>query len=79
MNIYKYLFYISSIGLSGFLYYTLFAMNVFSPLYEGTVILLSFVIIIVLLVFLDMAFTPLSRNKEENKDDEEIKKGETHE
>lgn len=79
MNIYKYLFYISFIGLSGFLYYTLFAMNVFSPLYEGTVILLSFVIIIVLLVFLDMAFTPLSRNKEENKDDEEIKKGETHE
>lgn len=74
-NIYKYLFYISFIGLSGFLYYTLFTMNVFSPLYEGTVILLSFVIIIVLLVFLDMAFTPLSKNN----DDKEIKKGETHE
>lgn len=72
-NIYKYLFYISFIGLSGFLYYTLFAMNVFSPLYEGTVILLSFVIIIVLLVFVDMiANSPIEKNKEENKDDKEI-------
>lgn len=67
-NIYKYLFYILFIGFGGLLYYTLFLMNVFSPLYEGTAILLSYVIIIFLLVCIDMAATPL----EENKNDKEI-------
>lgn len=71
-NIYKYLFYILFIGFGGLLYYTLFLMNVFSPLYEGTAILLSYVIIIFLLVCIDMATTPLEKNKEENKNDKEI-------
>lgn len=47
-------------------------MNVFSPLYEGTAILLSYVIIIFLLVCVDMAATPLEKNTEENKNDKEI-------
>ncbi|VSB98486.1 Uncharacterised protein [Streptococcus pneumoniae] len=71
-NIYKYLFYISFLGFAGLLYYTLFLMNVFSPLYEGTAILLSCVIIIFLLVCIDMAATPLEENREENKNDKEI-------
>lgn len=71
-NIYKYLFYILFIGFGGLLYYTLFLMNVFSPLYEGTAILLSYVIIIFLLICIDMAATPLGKNKEENKNDKEI-------
>lgn len=72
-NIYKYLFYISFLGFAGLLYYALILMNVFSPLYEGTVILLSFVIVIVLLVFVDMiANSPIEKNKEENKNDKEI-------
>lgn len=71
-NIYKYLFYISFLGFAGLLYYTLFLMNVFSPLYEGTAILLSYVIIIFILVCIDMAATPLEKNKEENKNDKEI-------
>lgn len=71
-NIYKYLFYILFIGFGGLLYYTLFLMNVFSPLYEGTAILLSYVIIIFLLICIDMAATPLEKNKEENKNDKEI-------
>lgn len=70
-NIYKYLFYISFLGFAGLLYYALILMNVFSPLYEGTAILLSYVIIIFLLVCVDMAATPLE-NKEENKNDKEI-------
>ena len=71
-NIYKYLFYISFLGFAGLLYYALILMNVFSPLYEGTAILLSYVIIIFLLVCVDMAATPLEKNTEENKKDKEI-------
>lgn len=71
-NIYKYLFYISFLGFAGLLYYALILMNVFSPLYEGTAILLSYIIIIFLLVCVDMAATPLENNKEENKNDKEI-------
>lgn len=71
-NIYKYLFYISFLGFAGLLYYALILMNVFSPLYEGTAILLSYVIIVFLLVCVDMAATPLEENKEENKNDKEI-------
>ncbi len=71
-NIYKYLFYISFLGFAGLLYYALILMNVFSPLYEGTAILLSCVIIIFLLVCIDMAATPVEKNKKENKNDKEI-------
>lgn len=71
-NIYKYLFYISFLGFAGLLYYALILMNVFSPLYEGTAILLSYVIIIFILVCVDMAATPLEKNTEENKNDKEI-------
>lgn len=71
-NIYKYLFYISFLGFADLLYYALILMNVFSPLYEGTAILLSYVIIIFLLVCVDMAATPLEKNTEENKNDKEI-------
>lgn len=71
-NIYKYLFYISFLGFAGLLYYTLFLMNVFSPLYEGTVVLLSYVIIMFLLVCVEMTTIPIKKNKEENKDDKEI-------
>ena len=71
-NIYKYLFYISFLGFAGLLYYALILMNVFSPLYEGTAILLSYVNIIFLLVCVDMAATPLEKNTEENKNDKEI-------
>ena len=71
-TIYKYLFYISFLGFAGLLYYALILMNVFSPLYEGTAILLSCVIIIFLLVCIDMAATPVEKNKKENKNDKEI-------
>ena len=71
-NIYKYLFYISFLGFAGLLYYALILMNVFSPLYEGTAILLSCVIIIFLLVCIDMAAAPVEKNKKENKSDGEV-------
>lgn len=72
MNIYKYLFYVSFVGSAGLLSYTLFFMNVFSPLYEGTVVLLSYVIIMFLLVCVEMTTIPIKKNKEEDKDDKEI-------
>ena len=71
-NIYKYLFYATFVFSAFLLYVTLYLLNVFSPLYEGTAILLSYVIIIFLLVCVDMAATPLEKNKEENKNDKEI-------
>ena len=72
INIYKYLFYVTFIFSAVLLYVTLYLLNVFSPLYEGTAILLSYVIITFLLVCIDMAATPLEKNKEENKNDKEI-------
>lgn len=71
-NIYKYLFYATFVFSAFLLYVTLYLLNVFSPLYEGTAILLSYVIIIFLLVCVDMAATPLEKNREENKNDKEI-------
>jgi hypothetical protein len=41
-------------------------------LYEGTAILLSYVIIMFLLVCVEMTTIPIKKNKEENKDDKEI-------
>lgn len=70
-NIYKYLFYISFVGMAGLIYYVLYLMNVFSPLYEGTVVLLAFVIITFLLLCIEMIATPVE-NKEEDKDGKEV-------
>lgn len=71
-NIYKNLFYISFVGLAGLIYYVLYLMNVFSPLYEGTVVLLAFVIITFLLLCIEMIATPIEKNKEEDKDGKEL-------
>ena len=71
-NIYKYLFYATFVFSAFLLYVTLYLLNVFSPLYEGTVVLLYYVIIMFLLVCVEMTTIPIKKNKEENKDDKEI-------
>ncbi|MCW1051417.1 hypothetical protein OJ610_00910 [Streptococcus anginosus] len=57
--------------MAGLIYYVLYLMNVFSPLYEGTVVLLAFVIITFLLLCIEMIATPVE-NKEEDKDGKEV-------
>lgn len=66
MNIYKYLFYISFVGFGGLLYYTFFSMNVFSPVYEATMVLLGLTLIAFLFICIQLIDLPREERKHEN-------------
>ena len=53
-NLYKYLFYTSFVGLILLLYTTFYLLNVFSPFYEATMVLLGVMLIIFVLICIEL-------------------------
>lgn len=65
-NLYKYLFYISFVGLVFLLYTTFYLLNVFSPFYEATMVLLSVMLIIFVFICIELISLPGEERKHEN-------------
>jgi uncharacterized protein YhhL (DUF1145 family) len=65
-NLYKYLFYLTFVGFGALMYTTFYLLNVFSPFFEATMVLLGLMLIIFLFICIELITLPGEERKHEN-------------